>query len=198
MNAPEGKHSRERYSHLMLTDRRIAIVILLAWLTLLVACFTAAGGLGDNTLIRFNYGPSPDLRFLGIVIDTWAKWEALGIFMAVDMGINVWANEIIGPWIGNTIYDHKEPRLEYSHATSMAITNLYFVYSSLRGIMTVYVAFTQIDIVLIRILVDVVVTLFTSWAYIMPKVHAPPEDGELTTIRVVSSTVEPGGTYGAC
>ncbi len=175
----------------MLTDRRIAIAILLIWLGLLACCFIAAGGTGDNALIRFGWGPSPDLRFLGIVIDTWTKWTLLSSFVCIDMGVNVWASEIIGPWIGNTIYDHKEPRLEYTHATSMAITNLFFLYSSLRQIMTVYIAFTQIDILLLRILVDVVVTLFTSWAYIMPKTHTPALV-PLLEIQVVPVS------YGAC
>lgn len=149
---------------------RLAIVVLLSWLLVLSATFFATGGMSvSNKYILFGVGPSPDLWLLGIQIHTWPRWLCLVFLVSMDTAVNTWACEIIGPWIGNQVYDFKVLVIEYSKAETMAITNLFYLYHGLRGIFLVYLAFTQVDIILCRVFVDFLVTLWTSWTYISAK-----------------------------
>lgn len=153
----------------LISDHRLAIGALLAWLVVLIASFIACGGTEENDLVSMGFGPSPDVQLVGIRIDSWGKWAVVIAFMVVDTVINTWASEVIGPWISNSVYDHKEKYLDYGRWTTLAIVNLFYFYHNIRYYLTSYVAFSQVDIIGAGTGTEIFVTLATSWAYIRDK-----------------------------
>lgn len=178
----------------MIKDRRISTIVIVIWLFVSFTAFFKAGGANDNSLIRFGFGPADDLKLLGITINTWSVWWAVVLFSCADTVINVWASEAISPWITNTIYDDKQMHLEYPKLESMIITNVFFLYKDLHDILTLYVYFTQIDILLIRIWVEFCITVFMTWRYIRPKHYVPSDIPPVVTemAEMTETVYEPG------
>ena len=158
---------------LKFTDHRFCIAVLLVWLVVLLTCFVEFGGLEENSLVHIGFGPSDVLKFLGFRINSWSKWSVVVGFAALDTSINTWGIEIIWPWIQNNVYNFMHTQLTYTRPTTMAITNLFYTYQNIRNVFVVYLAFTQIDILLFRIAFDLFVTLATSWTYIRVKTVMP-------------------------
>ena len=57
-------------------------------------------------------------------------------------------------------------KLPLSHFDCMWITNLYFLYSGCRGIILILITLTQIDFMILKIVVDVILELYISYNYI--------------------------------
>lgn len=157
----------------MLTDARVATVTIFIWIGVVLTAFIAIGGISDNAYIRWSIGPSPSLKFVGLTIDTWTSWACLCAAVAMDTIINVWAGEMIGPWLTFNIYDKTRPTMEFHYWTSQCIAFGWNAYHNLRPMLTVYLAFTQVDILLVRMLADLTISLCTVHTYIKHKAACP-------------------------
>ncbi len=51
-------------------DKRLAVTVLMGWLTVVMTVFKDIGLL-DTSFMAF--GPSPTAKFMGVVLDTWNK-----------------------------------------------------------------------------------------------------------------------------
>jgi hypothetical protein len=89
--------------------------------------------------------------------------------VALDTIISVWAGEMIGPWLGFNIYDKRRKSMEFQYRTAQLIALGFNLYHNLRPMLTVYLAFTQIDILAVRIIMDLVTSVNTIHAYIKDK-----------------------------
>ena len=61
------------------------------------------------------------------------------------------------------------------------ITTVWSMYCQLSSIMSIYIAFAQIDLCLVRLLADVVANAFTLSMYLGGKVHDPQRYASLHT-----------------
>jgi len=148
-------------------DKRLAVTVLMGWLTVVMTVFKDIGLL-DTSFMTF--GPSTTAKFMGVVLDTWYKWGMVAAFTFVNTSINDFMSDAISPWILNTITDHKTRFLPYSKSTCLIISQLWSVYCNVMGVFGLFLAMTQVDFVLIRMAADLTENVYTNLRFMKNKV----------------------------
>ena len=148
-------------------DNRIAVCFLMIWLVLVITVFKDIGLLDTKFMI---FGPSPNTVFMGVVLDTWYKWSLVGVFTFVNTSMNDFMSDAISPWILNTITDHKTRFLPYSKSTCIFISQMWSIYCNVMGVFGLFLAMTQVDFVLIRMVADLTVNFYTNLRFMRNKV----------------------------
>ena len=151
-------------------DRRRVVALLMVWLGVVMVSFERLGML-DSAYMSF--GPGPSTVFMTLRIDTWARWGAVAGWTVVNICINDFAGDSISPWILNTICDHKGRYLPYSKAVCLCISQLYSVYGLLMGVFSLHLVLSQFDFVLIRLVSDLCVNVFTNLKFMANKTCDP-------------------------
>ena len=124
-----------------------------------------------SDLNLFKWGPNSSLQFLDIVIDTWPKWAVLIIFIIVTQILKVFADEIISPFILNTIMDHKEKEMFFSYFESQIICQTYYMFSGITKVIYVSIAISQIDCILVVLFTDIIVSIYTTHIFLRNKTY---------------------------
>ena len=150
-------------------DKRLAVCVLMAWLTVVMTVFKDIGLL-DTSFMTF--GPSITAKFMGVVLDTWYKWGMVAFFTLINTSINDFMSDAISPWILNTITDHKNKFIPYPKYVCLAITQLWSVYCNLMSVFGMFLAMTQMDFVLIRMLADLTVNTYTNLKFMRFKEYS--------------------------
>lgn len=146
----------------VLEDQRIAAALLWLWLMVMLVLLWNFGAFTNaNEYLRFGIGPGPDLKFIGMDITTWTRWCILAFGCFVDQAMTTWSSDMIAPWISNTIADHKTTHLPYSKCTCVCVAVSFYSYHDLRYVIFIYMAFTQVDLLLMRVAVNVLVTIIS-------------------------------------
>lgn len=150
-------------------DKRLAVTVLMAWLTVVMTVFKDIGLL-DTAFMAF--GPSVTAKFMGVVLDTWYKWGMVAGFTLVNTSVNDFMSDAISPWIINTITDHKSKYIPYPKYMCLAISQLWSVYCNLMSVFGMFLAMTQMDFVLIRMLADLTVNTYTNLKFMRHKEYS--------------------------
>jgi hypothetical protein len=82
-------------------------------------------------------------------------------------------SDALGPWILNTITDHKTRFIPYSKWICLGITQTWSVYCNIMSVFSIFLAMSQIDFVLIRMLADLSVNAYTTTKFMRNKTHCP-------------------------
>jgi hypothetical protein len=147
-------------------DKRIAVGVLMLWLIIVMTVFKDIGLL-DTSFMRF--GPSTTAKFMGVVLETWYKWGMVATFTLLNTAMNDFMSDAISPWIINTITDHKTKYIPYPKVVCLAIAQMWAVYCNLMSVFGMFLAMTQIDFVLIRMVADLSVNTYTNMKFMRGK-----------------------------
>ena len=140
-------------------DKRIIVVVLLVWLTVVLTVFEDLGLMNTQFM---TLGPSKATTFMGVVLDTWYKWGLVAGFTFINTAINDFMSDALSPWILNTITDHKTRFIPYPKWVCLMITQIWSIYCNIMGVFGIFLAMSQIDFVIIRILSDLTVNTYTT------------------------------------
>jgi hypothetical protein len=151
-------------------DKRIMVAVVWVWMVVVLAVFTEMGLLRSD-FVRF--GPSPTTLYVGIVLDTWGKWGAVAGFTAVSSFMNDLAGESLEPFFLMVLRDHKTRYIPYSKSTSVLLNQGWSLYCSIMSVFGLYTYFAQADLLVIKMVVGLIVNLYSSWRYLRNKVHEP-------------------------
>jgi len=178
-------------------DKRVAVVLLMFWLTLVLILFKDLGLLETGYM---SFGPSDTTKFMGVVLDSWYKWSLVALFTFLNTCVNDFMSDAISPWILNTISDHKTKYLPYPPLVCLLISQLWAIYCNVMSVFGLMIALSQIDFVFIRTLADLLVNTYTNMKFMRGKEHNPAkyydldkqaESTELRTFTIGGS--EDGG-----
>lgn len=81
-------------------DKRLTVIVLVAWMTLACTIFQQLGAFHSQFM---TFGPSEKTEFMAMKIDSWPKWHALAIFSFFNTAINEFIGSALVPWFTNTI-----------------------------------------------------------------------------------------------
>jgi hypothetical protein len=140
------------------------------WLTIVMTIFKDIGLL-DTSFMQF--GPSPTAKFMGVILDTWYKWGMVAVFTLCNTAMNDFMSDAISPWIINTITDHKTRFIPYPKIICLGIAQMWAIYCNLMSVFGMFLAMTQIDFVLIRMLADLSVNTYTNMKFMRGKEYSP-------------------------
>ena len=116
-----------------------------------------------------SFGPNKHNKLLGVALDTWFKWWITAAYTFISTGISAFASDALFPFISNVIMDHKTEYIPYSRWTCLMIIQCYTIYSVVMSVIGMFVALTQIDFMLVRILADILVNHFTTFWFLRGK-----------------------------
>lgn len=157
-------------------DKRAAVCVLMVWLMIVMILFNDIGLLHTSFM---SFGPSPTAKFMGAVLDTWYKWGMVAIFTLVNTSVNDFMSDAISPWLLNTITDHKSKYIPYPKYVCLGISQLWSVYCNLMSVFGMFLAMTQIDFVLIRMLADLTVNTYTNLKFMRFKEYSPSKYSDI-------------------
>lgn len=143
-------------------DKRVAVVILMTWMWLVILALYFLGLMQSDFM---SFGPSHHTKFMTLPIDTWEKWIVLALACFANTCVSIFLNDAIGPWLTNTITDHKAKYLPYSKFTCYLIYQMYIVYWGVMGVFGLGLTLAQIDFLLIRLVADFFVSTFTVYKF---------------------------------
>lgn len=151
-------------------DKRVGILCLMTWLGI-VMCLFYDVGLFKGQYMRL--GPSPETIFMQTVLDTWYKWNMVALFTAVNTCINDFMSDSISPWLLNTVTDHKTKYLPYPKYQCLLISQFWSLYCGIMSIAGLMITLTQVDFVIIRLVCDLLVSIYTNMKFMRDKEYNP-------------------------
>lgn len=120
-----------------------------------------------------SFGPNDHTRLFGVALDTWGKWWCVAIYTFFSTAIAAFASDSVSPFILNTVQDHKTVYIPYPKWVCLMIIQVYTCYAVVVTIIGLFVALTQIDFTLIRLLSDLIVNHMTTAYFLRNKIVDP-------------------------
>ena len=157
----------------LFNDKRVITVLILAWSVVSALTFYLIMAFDNSPFL--NFGPSDRTELFGVKLDTWSVWWAVAMYTFISTGIGAYSSDSIIPWITNTIQDHKTSFIPYSKFTCLMIIQVFTFYGITQSIIGLFVALTQVDFMLIRLLADIVVNHFTTQWFLRHKTVDPEQ-----------------------
>ena len=155
----------------MFNDRRIVTAMLGLWTLVCAVVFYVIMHVDNSPFLSF--GPNDHTRLFGVALDTWGKWWCVAIYTFFSTAIAAFASDSVSPFILNTIQDHKTVYIPYPKWVCVMIIQVYTCYAVVVTIIWLFVALTQIDFTLIRLLSDLIVNHVTTAYFLRSKVVDP-------------------------
>lgn len=151
----------------LFNDQRLVSFGILIWSVLSAVVF---GGImiADHSPF-LHFGPSTETELFGVKLDTWWEWWAVAIYTFMSTAIAAFATDSVVPWITNTVQDHKNRYLPYGKFTCWIIIQVFTFYAVTQSVIGLFVALTQVDFMLIRLLADMLVNHFTTFWFLRHK-----------------------------
>lgn len=156
-----------RVIQLLFDDKRLLVACLGVW-TLISTVIFGAIMLSDNSNF-LSFGPNPKTVLFGSKLDTWWKWWGVAIYTFVSTAIAAFSSDAVYPWITNTIQDHKTKYIPYTPFTCILIIQIFTIYAVIMSVIGLFVALSQIDFMLIRLVADLIVNHFTTIWFLRDK-----------------------------
>jgi hypothetical protein len=156
--------------NLVFDDKRIMVACIMSWL---MCCVLGFGYMGIFSSDYMKIGPQPTLNYLTMKLDTMEKYVVVVVFVIISTAINDLASDSLGPFLQNSVCDHKERTIMYRKFTIICISQLWSVYCSLMGVASIALAFSQVDLIFIRLAVDLVVNQYTMNRFLRNKTYDP-------------------------
>lgn len=153
-------------------DKRVITVFLMAWLSIVLVVFKDIGLLNTTFMAL---GPSESTVFMGVKLNTWYKWGLVAAFTFINTSVNDFVSDALSPWILNTITDHKTRFIPYSKVVCLVITQTWSVYCNIMSVFGIFLAMSQIDFVLIRMVADLMVNAYTTTKFMRNKTFCPEQ-----------------------
>jgi len=114
----------------------------------------------------FHFGPSDNLCFITLRLDTWVKWLIMLFLCLLLDAASTLVDETVPPWVNNVLTN---PKVEYDYCQAQAIQQLYYINFYLRSAINTFVALTQVDILLCSLACACVITAYTTHGYLQAK-----------------------------
>jgi hypothetical protein len=127
-------------------------------------CVVLARDGGDTRFYRF--GPHADLLILGVRIDTGVKYGCLLVYCLINTCVRNLNHQVVSPWLTLAVQDETVDKsgLSHRHAYEVALFNC--VYSWFDWFIYIHMLLAQVDMVLMEIGTDLVVTFFLTRFYL--------------------------------
>jgi hypothetical protein len=126
----------------------------------------------DNSSF-LSFGPNDRTILFGVRLDSWFKWWVVAIYTFISTSIAAFASDSIVPWVTNTIQDHKTKYIPYPPWVCIFIIQLFTIYAVIMSVIGLFVALSQVDFMLIRLVADIIVNHVTTLYFVRDKLVDP-------------------------
>ena len=142
-------------------NKKLKVCIAGNFVVLLLIVGTVVG-FDDGKSKYWRIGPQKDFILISVTIDNWTKYYALLIFVATIKISQVFIAEIAHPIIGFNIYNpDKKVIVDFSKIELQIYGNLMYTIDSIRDVIMVVMAVSQMDVALWGVLCSEMASIFT-------------------------------------
>ena len=141
-------------------DKRVLSCLIFGWTSVVSVIFICI--MVDDRSPFLAFGPNDRTVLFGFKLNTWTKWSCVALYTFVSTCIADFTSDSVGPWITNTIQDHKNMYLPYEKWTCVCIVQTFSMYAIIMGTIHLFVALSQIDFMLMRMFADLIVNYYTT------------------------------------
>lgn len=145
-------------------DKRVLSCLIFGWTSVVSVIFICI--MVDDRSPFLAFGPNDRTVLFGFKLNTWTKWSCVALYTFVSTCIADFTSDSVGPWITNTIQDHKNQYLPYSKLTCLFIVQAFSMYAIIMGTIHLFVALSQVDFMLMRMSADLLVNYYTTSRFI--------------------------------
>lgn len=145
-------------------DKRVLSFLIFGWTSVVSIIFICI--MVDDRSPFLAFGPNDRTVLFGFKLNTWTKWSCVALYTFVSTCIADFTSDSVGPWITNTIQDHKNQYLPYSKLTCLCIVQAFSMYAIIMGTIHLFVALSQVDFMLMRMSADLLVNYYTTSRFI--------------------------------
>ncbi len=148
------------------TETRVSRLISI-WIGIIVL-FMGVLVSNDRNIPIFQIGPNENLHIFSIAIDTGEKYIAVVSFCFINSGIRTLNHNILQPFIINTIQD-KSNKTQITYHQSYELSFIYTIYNWFDFFMYMNILMSQVDMLFIEILADLIMTFGLTTYYVKSK-----------------------------
>ena len=152
-------------------DLRLIALVMTAWLCIVVLIMIEIGIFSNSKFV--SYGPRAGLTFMHVTIDTYYKYNMLIVMIVMHTFITDVIADSLSPHVLNVVQDTRAKYIPHKPATYYSITTIWAIYCSISQLFMVFIAFAQLDLLLVRLFSDIFANLFTTSLYLHDKTYNP-------------------------
>jgi hypothetical protein len=141
---------------------------IILWILIITGGLTYIISKSENQNHIFQFGPNEDLYIIGIPIDTMEKYFVVVFFCFVNSAFRTSNHNILQSWIVNIVQDPKI-NVQVSATLSYELTLTSTIYNWFDFFMYMNILMSQIDMLLIEISSDVIMTVIVTNHYLRKK-----------------------------
>jgi hypothetical protein len=152
-------------------DLRFLSTLMVAWLCVVGLIMAEIGVFSNSKFIAF--GPRKELTFMHVSVDTPYKYGFLVVLIVSHTIISDFISDNLTPHILNSL---QNPTMRYiPHKAYMYYisTTIYSFYCGMSQIFIIFIAFAQLDLLVIRLASDIAANLLTTALYLQDKTYDP-------------------------
>jgi len=138
-----------------------------AWMIIVIGTILALLKYEDDEQKAFyRFGPNKDLIILGFCIDNKSKYIGIVTYCFVNSLLRTLYNSVLHPWLINNIQDETRIKPREIHSFGYEVTIVTTTYMWFDWFIYMNILLSQVDMVLIEISADVIMSLFTTMYYL--------------------------------
>jgi hypothetical protein len=146
-------------------------ILMCTWLCVVIFIMVEIGVFSNDNFVAF--GPRKELSFMKVSIDTYYKYNMLIVMIVMHTFITDFIADSLSPHVLNVVQDTKSKYIPHTPFTYYSITTIWAIYCSISQLFAIFIAFAQIDLLIVRMCSDMVANLVTTSLYLQFKVHDP-------------------------
>ena len=159
-------------------DLRLMTLIMCIWLAVVVFIMVEIGIFTNSAFV--SCGPRADLTFIHVTIDTYYKYNMLIILIVMHTIITDVISDSLSPHVLNVVQDTRALLIPHKPITYYCITTVWAIYCSISQLFMIFIAFAQLDLLVVRMFSDIVANFFTTSLYLHGKRYSPHNNNDYT------------------
>jgi hypothetical protein len=152
-------------------DLRLVSVLMMAWLGVVVVIMVEIGIFTNSKFVAF--GPRKELSFMHVSVDTPYKYGMLVTMIILHTIISDFISDSLNPHILNALQNTTMRYIPHKSYVYYIVTTIYSFYCSISQIFVIFIAFAQLDLLLVRLGSDIIANIITTSLYLQDKTYDP-------------------------
>jgi len=152
--------------NLSILGPREAMGVVSVWM-FVVAGLMVMSGFINSTFFRF--GPSSNVYFFKIAIDSWFKWSVLMGYVVCNQIFTTYGLQTITPWELNCVQNRQVLNVGMPNWQALSVIEIWYMYMWLGRVISIQILLTQIDFLLMILLIDIIITFAVNKRYLDEK-----------------------------
>jgi hypothetical protein len=158
-------------------DLRLLSTLMIIWLCVVVLIMVEIGVFSNSSFIAF--GPRKELTFMHVSVDTPYKYSILVVLIVAHTMISDFISDSLNPHILNALQNATIRYIPHKAYMYYVVTTIYSFYCGISQIFIIFIAFAQLDLLMVRLASDIAANLLTTTLYLQDKTYDPQKFNQL-------------------